>query len=513
MTNLPRLAFVVFCLSSLFFSCGIQEERIEEKGVFTVSYPYGYSVASEKVFLELSDLQREYGLSDFSQMQLLSLNNQKQLAFELFDSNNDDKADVLGFTIDVNPKEPLLPFGFYTSLKKANIKTKKLDSYVNNVKITWLKRARDFSPDSITWSTAIANTFMNLYPDACSLEVFAPKEWTYTNGFYTNALCRLFEYTNDSAYIKYAKNWADCFVTENGIIEVYKQEKYRLDDVLPGRTILEIYKYFPEEKYRIAADNFIHHIETQPRNTDGGYWHKKVYEHQMWLDGIYMGDVFTAQYAKMFAKPELFNEAVKQIDLIFKHTRDSVSGLLYHGYDESRNDVWANPKTGTSPEFWGRGMGWYMMALVDVLEYLPVEHPEREKVIQILKQTSLALSNVQDANNGLWYQVLDKGSSTGNWIETSCSAMFAYAFVKGYKEGFLDESYLHRAEKAFDGLKNNYIYFDEAGNFYLTQTVKVGTLNFKDSDGSYGYYINVDRRINDFKGVGAILYLAMELDY
>jgi unsaturated rhamnogalacturonyl hydrolase len=233
----------------------------------------------------------------------------------------------------------------------------------------------------------------------------------------------------------------------------------------------------------------------------------------MWLDGIYMADVFLLQYAGLYNQLKYRDEAVEQISLIYRHTRDSKTGLLYHGWDESINKIWANPKTGTSPEFWGRGLGWYMMALADVLDYLPENYSKRDSIVNIFKELSLSVSNFQDTSTGLWYQVVDKARVAGNWPESSCTAMFAYAFTKGYKKGFLDKKYFEQAQKAFNGLINNNIYFDNEGKIYLTGTVKVGTLNFKSSDGSFGYYISVDRRTNDFKGLAALLYLSMALEY
>jgi unsaturated rhamnogalacturonyl hydrolase len=510
--KLFRITFLFIGLG-LLISCS--KEKIAdnaEKGVFVVSYPNGYAPKTEMIYLSLSDLKQHYGLTNFSNIQLVSLNNHKQLPFKLYDLDGDNSAELLGFQLDINPKEPLRPFVLYQADKSEEHAIESLDDFNNNTTITYLQSAQNLNTDTIAWSETLAKTFMDLYPEACNLEIFSPNKWTYTNGFFTNALCELSLKTGETSYREYAKKWMDCFVAADGTIAAYDQEKYRLDDILPGRTLLYLYQENAEEKYKTAADNFIHHLKNQPTNTDGGYWHKEIYPHQMWLDGIYMGDVFAAQYAKTFNKPELFDEAVKQIKLIYQHTLDSVSGLMYHGYDESRNDVWANPQTGTSPEFWGRGMGWYMMALVDVLEYLPVDHPERATVIHILNQTSEALAKVQDPGSHLWYQVLDKGSRDDNWIETSCSVMFAYAYAKGAKNGYLPSAYLQKATHAFNSLINDYVYFDSEGHFYLTETVYVGTLNFKTSDGSYNYYINVDRRINDFKGVAAFLYLTMALD-
>lgn len=510
--KVQKLVLIILIANFLFACSQRAEENIGKDAVFTVSYPYGYIENTENIYLSISDLKKNYGLSDFSSVQLLSLNNHNTVSFKLYDTNSDKKADLLGFELQINPKEPIRPFEFKSTEESVMHKISTIDSYANKLKITYLHSASECKADTVVWSEKIAKTFMDLYPHACDLEAFSPHKWTYTNGFFTNALCELYDRTGNSDYLNYAQKWIDCFVAPDGSIEKYVQEKYRLDDILPARTLLWLHDAELGEQYKIAADNFIHHIENQPKNSDGGYWHKKIYAHQMWLDGIYMGDVYTAQYAKMFAQAQLFDEAVKQIKLIYHHTVDAETGLMYHGYDENRNDVWADPESGTSPEFWGRGMGWYMMALVDVLEYLPKNHPERNDVIEILHKTSEALLKVQDTNSALWFQVLDKGHLNDNWIETSASAMFAYAFAKGANYGFLSPDYLQKAENVFNSLLNNYVFFDSEQRFYLTETVHVGTLNFKSSDGSYNYYINVDRRINDFKGVAAFLYLAMALN-
>src|SRR6218665_1270209 len=183
----------------------------------------------------------------------------------------------------------------------------------------------------------------------------------------------------------------------------------------------------------------------------------------MWLDGIYMGDVFSSHYAALFNKPEFFDEAIHQIKLISEHTTDPRTGLMYHGWDESKNKVWADQQKGTSPEFWGRAIGWYITALVECLDYIPENHPQRKEVITILQKLAKSVLNYQDAKSHLWYQVVDKGSQPGNWIETSASAMFTYAFAKGYRKGYLDKTYYAAAKKSFAALINDYIYFDDEG--------------------------------------------------
>lgn len=512
MKKIESYKILIVGLFLMLIGCKQTSSISSVRAVFTVSHNYGFNVEKEMVYLDINQLEDTYGTINTNNFVLTDLRNNKQI--ELFDVevNGANKGKYLAFEFIVDKKEPLRSFAIksvefeveYELIQKANVE--------NKLTVTFLTSANKYLKNKpINWPETIANSFINLYTNPKDLEAFSPYKWTYTNGFFTNALCELHLKTGNSKYLDYTKSWIDVFVASDGTIEKYVQQNYRLDDILPGRSVLYLLQHYPEEKYKIAANNFIHHIENQPKTSDGGYWHKKVYEHQMWLDGIYMGDVFTTQYAQQFSKPELFDEAIHQIELIYKHTKDSKTGLLYHGWDESKNDIWANSETGTSPEFWGRGIGWYMMALVDVLDYIPKNHTQRPQLIKILQELSASLANYEE--NGLWYQVIDKAGNEGNWIETSCSAMFAYAYAKGAKNGYLQPEYLAKAKKTFNALIDNYVYFDNNGAFYLTQTVKVGTLNFKHSDASYTYYVNVDRRINDFKGIGAILYLSMALEY
>jgi len=327
--NLLRIAFLILGIGWMLSCSSEKRASVKKEGVFMVSYPHGYSQDTEMVYLNLSDLKQHYGLSGYSNIQLVSMNNHKQVPFKLFDLNGDHLPDLLGFILNINPKEPLRPFVFYTVDKHEEHPIEPLKLYNNTIKITYLHTTQRYNTNSFVWSKTLAKTFMDLYPEACNLEAFSPNEWTYTNGFFTNALCELYKQTQDTAYINYAQKWMDCFVDPEGKIDKYDKEKYRLDDVLPGRTLLYLYENTKEEKYKKAADTLADQMLNQPKTKDGGYWHKLSYPHQMWLDGVYMGDVFNCQYAATFNKHEYYDEAVHQIELIYKHTVDSVTGLLY----------------------------------------------------------------------------------------------------------------------------------------------------------------------------------------
>jgi unsaturated rhamnogalacturonyl hydrolase len=233
----------------------------------------------------------------------------------------------------------------------------------------------------------------------------------------------------------------------------------------------------------------------------------------MWLDGLYMASPFLAEFAKTFNEPALFDDVANQIILMEKHARDEKTGLLYHGWDESRQQRWANPETGQSPNFWGRAMGWYAMALVDVLDFLPADHPKRPEVIAILQRLAMAITNFQDAKTGLWYQVLDKGGKEENYLESSASCMFVYALAKAVKKGYIDSNFLNVAKKGYEGILKNFIEVDKDGLVQIHQACSVAGLGGDPyRDGSYEYYIGEKIRINDPKAVGPFILASLELE-
>lgn len=362
-----------------------------------------------------------------------------------------------------------------------------------------------------TISKRIVESTMLLYPDIRTFPIYAPRRWNYEYGFFLYGAYRLGQQANENKYLAYAQAWADDFIQPDGRFRegVYRMDEYKLDDIQPGRLVLALYEESRDPKYQAIADTLAVQLQRQPRTGDGGYWHKAVYPHQMWLDGIFMADVFTTQFAVDFDKPAMFDEATRQVTLMYNHTIDSATGLMRHGWDESRKSGWADVN-GRSPEVWCRAMGWYAMALVDILDYLPRTYADRPRLIAILKSISSSILRYQDSS-GLWYQVMDKGAQKGNWLETSGSAMFAYAFAKGNRLGFLDESYRVAAVHAVQSILNDYVFEDIDQNLHLVQTVKVGTLNTRDSDGSFGYYTSTERRIDDYKGLGALLFATVEL--
>ncbi len=364
------------------------------------------------------------------------------------------------------------------------------------------------------WSDQIIQSTLSFYPDPATLPIYAPGNYSYEYAFFLNAAFLRWQQNHRPEYLQYLRKWADRFIDSHGTLNPkhYKVADYRLDDLLPGRLFLSLYEVTKESRYKGAADHLKQQLQYQPRTSEGGYWHKQMYPYQMWLDGVYMADVFTMQYASMFNDPALFKESMRQIRLVHERNGDPKTGLLYHGWDESLNDVWANEETGTSPEFWSRGIAWYMMALLECIDYVPLESPDRKELGMLFRELTRSVLKFQEPKTGLWYQVTNKGYEPRNWFETSASAMFAYAFAKGHRKGILDKTYLDAARKTFETLKRDYIFFDQQGRLYLDGTVKIGTLNPKVSKGDLDYYVSTERRVNDYKGLGALLYLSLELE-
>ncbi len=497
------------------------QKNNQERIVFTIQINSNLKASEFRVFLNWKDLSARIGKIEKQKIQIFDLKDNKEIFYTFI---ADKKTEGVCFTIGYdkneslkNSNESIRTFELkYNPDLKIKVATDSIIPSSEKITITFLTEAKDFiaSHGIKSWSETTANTILDTYPNPADMEIFSRGKWSYTNGYFLNALSDCYLLNKNSKYSDYIKQWVDLFVNANGIIadSKYRFDDFELDNIAPGRLLLFLYQQTGDSRYAKAADQLIDQLNHQPRTSDGGFWHKKVYTNQMWLDGIYMADVYLAQYASIFNKPQYFDEAAKQMEIIYKHTYDQRTGLLFHGWDESKNKIWADSLTGASPEIWGRALGWYFMALVDGLDYFPDNHPERQKLLQIFKNLASNLVKYQDTTSGLWYQIVNKGTSPGNWFETSCSAMFAYALAKGVQRGYLGKGYLQKAKKAFNGLIDNEVFFDDQGKIYINGTVKVGTLSFRASRGDYDYYIGVDRRINDFKGVAAFLYLSLILN-
>src|SRR5438128_2393025 len=286
------------------------------------------------------------------------------------------------------------------------------------------------------WSEKMAKTVMTLWQDYPGAESGRPARWSYEKAVVLKGMERVWRDTGDGKYFKYIQRSIDQFVSDDGTIKTYRLDDYNLDNILNGRVLLLLYKVTEEEKYLKAAALLRAQLKTQPRTSDGGFWHKKIYPYQMWLDGLYMAEPFYAEYSANFGENN-WDDIADQFIWSEKHTRDEKTGLLYHAWDESKQQKWADKTTGRAPMFWGRAMGWYAMALVDVLDYFPKDHPKRTELISILNREMTALQKVQDKKSGLWWLILDAPGRDKNYLEASAACMFTYALAKGVRMGYL----------------------------------------------------------------------------
>jgi unsaturated rhamnogalacturonyl hydrolase len=364
------------------------------------------------------------------------------------------------------------------------------------------------------YSAKLAKTAMTLWADTSAISPnHLPQKWSYDMGVVLKGIERLWLKTADKQYFDYMQKCIDFFVDDKGVIRTYKREDYNIDNVLCGRILLTLFKVTGKDKYYKAAATLRDQLNTQPRTKEGGFWHKKIYTNQMWLDGLYMGEPFYAEWSTNFGDTAAYNDIVNQFAWMEKHSRDAKTGLLYHGWDESKEQQWANKITGTSPNFWARAMGWYGNALVDVIEQIPVSYKKRDTLVTILKRFATAVQKVQDTKTGLWYDILDKPTGKGNYLEASASSMFVYALAKGVRLGVLPASCLNVSKKGYDGILKTFIETDANGQTNLKGTVSVSGLGGKPyRDGSYDYYMSEKVIVNDPKGIGAFIQAANEME-
>jgi unsaturated rhamnogalacturonyl hydrolase len=356
------------------------------------------------------------------------------------------------------------------------------------------------------WSIRMAESIMGRHP-------LLAKKWAYEWGVVLKGIEQVWLRTRDNRYYGYIKRNVDAFIDPAGGIKTYRLEEYNLDQINTGKLLFHLYDETGDERYKKAAYLLREQLRTHPRTSERGFWHKQIYPYQMWLDGIYMAGPFYAEFSRTFGEPEGFDDVARQIILVESHTRDPQTGLLYHGWDESRKQRWANPETGCSPNFWGRAMGWYAMAIPDVLDHLPEEHPKREKIVAIFSDMIEAISAVQDLSTGLWYQVLDQGGREGNYLEASASCMFVYAIIKGVRKGYINSGYLNVAERGYTGILQHLVQVGDQGAVNLNQVCSVAGLGGDPyRDGSFEYYISEKVVTNDHKGVGPFILASTEIE-
>jgi unsaturated rhamnogalacturonyl hydrolase len=362
------------------------------------------------------------------------------------------------------------------------------------------------------WSKQLAETAMKIWKDSFMMAGDKAPKWRYDQGVILKGIEGVWNATGDGKYFNYIQKSMDFYVKEDGTIKAYKADEYTLDNINNGKLLLLLYRVTGKEKYKKAADLLRNQLRTHPKTNDGGFWHKKSYPFQMWLDGLYMAQPFAAEYAMLFHDDTMFNNITRQFVLMEQHARDAKTGLLYHGWDESKQQKWADKTTGTSANFWGRALGWHGMALVDALDFYPEKNKGKDSLIAILNRFAKAVAKYQDARSGLWYDVIDKPKETKNYLEASASSMLVYTLAKGVRKGYLPASYLANATKGYNGIVKQFIKV-EGGQTNLHGTVSVSGLGGTPyRDGSFEYYMSEPVVVNDPKGMGAFINAAVEME-
>lgn len=355
------------------------------------------------------------------------------------------------------------------------------------------------------WSVRFADYILNNWEDPNTL---SNKGWEYTNTIILHGIEKVYQKTGEKKYLEYIRAFADQYVRDNGEILDLEPETNNLDKLHPGTILFPLMEAYPDnEKYRLAAARIREEFDNQPRTAEGGFWHKQRYENEMWLDGIYMAEPFLVKYGATFGDGgDEFDEAARQVALIAEKTYNPEAQLYYHGWDSNKNADWADPESGQSAFYWSRGLGWFAMAMVDILENLPADHAKRQVFINTLKNIAAGIERYQDPETGLWYQVLDEGSRADNWHEISGSAMFVYSLKKGIRLGLLENRYLPVAEKGWKGLQTKISIKD--GTPLITDVVEGMGIQ-----PTYDGYINKERLENSPHGLCAILMAASEMEY
>ncbi|MDD3336287.1 MAG: glycoside hydrolase family 88 protein [Eubacteriales bacterium] len=338
------------------------------------------------------------------------------------------------------------------------------------------------------------------------MKKFAPQElppkgrFHYHQGVFLSGVYETYRLTGEKRYLEYIKAWVDSLIDPYG--NITSCNPGQLDDLQPGILLFPLYEATGDKRYKAAMDVIAYYIERFPRNPEGGFWHKLWYHNQMWLDGLYMGGPFMAEYGAKFDRPDYFDLDVKQAEMMREKTRDDATGLWYHAWDYDRQLPWADPVTGRSPEFWGRSMGWVPVALLGEADFMPEGSENRRKLETISCELLSALLPYQDKATGLWYQVTDKGDRPENWTETSCTCLYAAALMKAVRLGLMDEKALSSAKRGaqavLDGLGK-----DENG--VLLGNVCIGTCV-----GDYDFYCARPTSVNDLHGMGAFLLMCTE---
>lgn len=335
--------------------------------------------------------------------------------------------------------------------------------------------------------------------------------WNYIDGCMIKAIIELFLITRNHRYLDFADAFTGRFVREDGSIESYDPKEYNLDHVNAGKTLFDLYKLTGKEKYRRAMDTVYSQLKEQPRTSTGNFWHKKIYPHQIWLDGLYMAQPFYMQYEAEYNGCKNCEDSYQQFLQVYGRMRDPLNGLYYHAYDDSRQMFWCDKVTGLSENFWLRAMGWYAMALIDTMEVMPESMAcQKARLNAIYKELIDAMLPYQDQATGMWYQVVNRGGIAPNYLEESGSAIFAYAIMKSVRLHYLPQEYFKYGQKAFDGICSTYL-SEKDGSLQLGGICLVAGLGNTDMrEGTFEYYMREPVVENEAKGIAPLILAYIE---
>jgi len=368
------------------------------------------------------------------------------------------------------------------------------------------------------YSVRMIQSEMKRNPDATYLDGRnGERKWNYTTGLELKSFLDAAKRYDMPEVVEYVRDWADTMATEKGEVYKYKKSNYNVDHICPARIYFDLHDMYGDEdkRYRRVTRMIREQIDDHPRTQSGEFWHKQIYPHQVWLDGFYMALPFYAEYTKRYApkeqKDSLFADIVHQFTAGAKNTLDPATGLFRHAWDESKSMFWCDPETGLSEHAWGRANGWYAVALVEVLDYLPEKHPGRQELIDQLNYFLEVLPKWADKETGMWYQVLDCPEREGNYQEATCSIMFTYAFLKGLRMGYIDDSHKDYILGLYPKFIDRFIRENEDGTISMTDCCAVGGLGGKQMrKGDFEYYLSEPIIENDCKGVGPFIWASLE---
>ena len=400
------------------------------------------------------------------------------------------------------------------------------------------------------YSEWMTRSEMKRTPESYMLDFSNRPKWSYVMGIELESMLDTYLRYGGQDIMDYCKLYTDTMINEKGEIRGYNLLDYNLDNIRTGHFVTRMYQQQPEKKNLLAMQTMMKQLQDQPRTkADRVYWHKAIYAYQVWLDGIFMGLPFRCLTAPITEKAGLgkrkpleadirinniYDDAVNQLKITYERTLDPKTGLNRHAYDETRKAFWADKETGLSQHCWGRAQGWYTMALIEVLDAVPEDYSRRGELIELLRKDLDAVIKWQDKKSGVWYQVMDSPNREGNYLESTCSAMFTYALLKAYRKGYLGSKYRDAGIKAYRGIINNFIRIDDDMTISLTNCCSVAGLgpaatdeviaamkqvNPKGSvkenrrrDGGYDYYLSEQIRDNDAKGLGPFIWASLEME-